>query len=70
MPKNKPSDYKVHGDPSSGLKIKLPKPKPGGKPRRVGHDMNDPGGSQTPGAKKKRRKENELQRRLKRLAGK
>ena len=33
----------------------MKKPKKGGTPKRIGADMNEPGGSQTPGAKARRR---------------
>ncbi len=42
--------------PSSQRRTKLPPPKRGKTPQRIGKDMNDPGGPHTPGAKKKRKK--------------
>jgi hypothetical protein len=35
---------------------KLPPPKKGKKPKRIGADMKNPGGPHTPGAKKKKKK--------------
>lgn len=39
----------------SDNKNKLPPPKSGGKPKKIGEGMDNPGGPQTPGAKAKRR---------------
>ncbi len=41
---------------AEGKRKPMKKPEKGATPRRIGHDMNDPGGPHTPGAKKKRRK--------------
>lgn len=49
----------------------LPPPERGGKPKRIGEDMGEPGGPHTPGAKKKRKKrEAERKRKAKKKAKK
>lgn len=41
---------------AEGERKPMKPPEKGGTPRRIGHDMGEPGGPHTPGAKKKRRK--------------